>query len=846
MVLTRVFAYVLLFVIKCRFPAGKSVADIIRDRYNNKILNKTRRLEKLDFKIRKRELDVEFIQTCIQNNLIPKFLNFKVPNSALRDSKAYRECQSKLLKEELSSKQSSLRAKRKEMKKLKDELVRSISLVDYTHIISLFTKSNDVILSKCQQRQKKKLYSLGFFERDKDVNDPDQVIHNFSSYVLSDVEKSLLAKGLNFCLPTKMLNFADYMTPFELLYRDVKGCDLDSFKLDMFRVNLKKIAFSSFNRYNFLKELNLSQPEYDALKNLSSNKDIVIHKSDKGNSVVIVNRDDYLKRLQEMVDDESKFEKLNVSPGKDYNFMVKEKSTVDKLLSNLLAKKSIDDNVKKKLSPNGPQPARLYGSPKIHKPPVDGVPKYRPIISQIGAATYNIAKFLHEYIKPHTVNEHTVTDTFDFVSMLDGKDHRLFMASLDVESLFTNIPLNETIDIVTQRVYGDKQKVDGLSKDDFKRLLEISTKGSVFYFNGCYYRQKDGVAMGSPLGPDLANAFLAHHESIWLEECPLAFAPVFYARYVDDIFVLLRSSDHVVRLCEYFSSRHVNIRFTYEVENNNRLPFLDVDVFRESDRFSSTVHRKDTFSGVFTNFQSFLPDVYKRGLVATLLHRAYMINSSYTSLHNEIENLKKIFGKNRYPLNFIDKCIFRFLNKMYTKKETVHTVPKKDFLIVLPFLGSISGKVRNELMKSFKELSQAFNIKIIFKSSRKMSSFFSYKDSLPKSLLSGIIYQFQCAGCNLRYIGSTKRYFEKRLEEHLHKSALTGKSLSGMQMFTPMHHVRTKCRHESPCMGREDFKVIGREQNPFLLLIKESLFIYKLRPELNNNDACVPLKLFRA
>ena len=223
-----------------------------------------------------------------------------------------------------------------------------------------------------------------------------------------------------------------------------------------------------------------------------------------------------------------------------------------------------------------------------------------------------------------------------------------------------------------------------------------------------------------------------------------------------------------------------------------------------------------------------------------------MINSSYTSLHNEIENLKNIFGKNRYPLNFIDKCIFRFLNKMYTKKEMVHTVPKKDFLIVLPFLGSISGKVRNELMKSFKELSQAFNIKIIFKSSRKMSSFFSYKDSLPKSLLSGIIYHFQCAGCNLRYIGSTKRYFEKRLEEHLHKSALTGKSLSGMQMFTPMHHVRTKCRHESPCMGREDFKVIGREQNPFLLLIKESLFIYKLRPELNNNDTCVPLKLFRA
>ena len=88
------------------------------------------------------------------------------------------------------------------------------------------------------------------------------------------------------------------------------------------------------------------------------------------------------------------------------------------------------------------------------------------------------------------------------------------MASLDVESLFTNIPLGETIDILTEKVFGKKYKVNGISKRDFKRLLEMSTKGTVFYFNGQYYRQKDGVAMGSPLGPALANAFLAHHEPV--------------------------------------------------------------------------------------------------------------------------------------------------------------------------------------------------------------------------------------------------------------------------------------------------------------------------------------------
>ena len=209
---------------------------------------------------------------------------------------------------------------------------------------------------------------------------------------------------------------------------------------------------------------------------------------------------------------------------------------------------------------------------------------------------------------------------------IDRSSHKL--GRQRVESLFTNIPLDETIEIVTKKVFGRKRKVRGISRSDFKRLLEISTKGTVFYFDGCYYKQKDGVAMGSPLGPALANAFLAHYETLWLEECPLSFAPIFFARYVDDIFLLIRSNDHIIKLAEYFSTRHPNIKFTYELENNNKLPFLDVTVFRDANKFSTSVHRKVTFSGVYTHFRSFMPDTYKRGLVSTLLYRAYIINSS--------------------------------------------------------------------------------------------------------------------------------------------------------------------------------------------------------------------------
>ena len=349
--------------------------------------------------------------------------------------------------------------------------------------------------------------------------------------------------------------------------------------------------------------------------------------------------------------------------------------------------------------------------------------------------------------------------------------------------------------------------------------------------------------MGSPLGPALANAFLAHHEVDWLDECPLSYAPLFYARYVDDVFILLRASDHITLLANYFSSKHANIKFTYELENNNTIPFLDVNVFRDATKFSSTVHRKDTFSGVYTNFDSFMPDTYKRGLVSTLLYRAYMISSSYQSFHNEIENLKKIFSKNGYRTTFIDKCIFRFLNKLYDKKESFLADPKKEVIIMLPFLGSISWKTKNDLFRSLKNAAPDIKLKIIFKTCRRLSSFFSFKDKLPKSLVSGVIYKYTCATCNRSYVGSTKRFWEKRLEEHIHISALTAKPLNGLQMFAPLAHVKSNCCSESK-ISRENFNIIGREKDSYLIQVKESIIISTTRPALNNNVVSVPLNLF--
>ena len=111
-------------------------------------------------------------------------------------------------------------------------------------------------------------------------------------------------------------------------------------------------------------------------------------------------------------------------------------------------------------------------------------------------------------------------DTFDFVNKISNINKtKYYMISFDVESLFTNIPLKETIEIVIKRLYKDgKELYMGLSKVQFRKLLQTATMESHFQFRGCYFNQIDGVAMGSPLAPTLANIFMMDFEEKYMEE----------------------------------------------------------------------------------------------------------------------------------------------------------------------------------------------------------------------------------------------------------------------------------------------------------------------------------------
>ena len=114
-----------------------------------------------------------------------------------------------------------------------------------------------------------------------------------------------------------------------------------------------------------------------------------------------------------------------------------------------------------------------------------------------------------------------------------------YMTSFDTESLFTNIPVEENINICVDKLFRSQTKVNLLTKESFKFLLELATLDSFFNFDGKYYKQKDGLAMDSPLGSTLDNVFLCHFEKQWMSYCPIDNKPISYRRYVVNTFLVI-------------------------------------------------------------------------------------------------------------------------------------------------------------------------------------------------------------------------------------------------------------------------------------------------------------------
>ena len=485
-----------------------------------------------------------------------------------------------------------MRTLQNEFNRLRSDLQFRLNCIDFAHISAIFLSSNDNLLKTHDSIQQKKFNKLLIEIKPK--QDPEKVIFNFSKVSLTEAEKSLLVKGLSFSLPPKQFSYSDYLINFELFYRSIDNLKiLSGDNLDFIKTRIKDTALTSFRNYNANVPQHLSNEKFEALKTLSGNCNLVIQKADKGNSVVIVETDVYVRHMETILSDFNKFEKVSIKKG-ILNFSINHEKNINNYLKRLEKSGSLSTEQYKKIKAVGSTPGILYGLCKVHKAITEVCPPFRPILSAIGTPSYKLAKFLVPKLSSVTFNEFTVKDSFAFADEIVHQDSKIFMGSLDVDSLFTNIPLEETINICTNLLYDNEDVIEGINKSEFKNLLSLATQESYFIFNDVLYKQKDGVAMGSPLGPTMANVFLSFYEVKWLEQCPKEFKAAFYRRYVDDIFVLFESAEHLSKFRDYFNTRNPNMSFCFEQEKNGKLSSLDVEVSREKGKFVTTVYRKPT------------------------------------------------------------------------------------------------------------------------------------------------------------------------------------------------------------------------------------------------------------
>ena len=289
---------------------------------------------------------------------------------------------------------------------------------------------------------------------------------------------------------------------------------------------------------------------------------------------------------------------------------------------------------------------------------------------------------------------------------------------------------------------------------------------------------------------------------------------------------------------DFINSQHPNIKFTIEFENDKALSFLDVRISRTSSgAIQTTTFRKPTFTGPFTNFLGFTPNVYKKGLVNTLLHRAFMINSSPSLFRADVNKISNFLEKNSFPRILLDRLIKRFKSQNTCAQEpsksvsnTAETRPETRYF-KLPYIGSKSDLVRKKILTLAQQFCVNVNIKLVF-SPLKIGSFFSTKDLFPEGLSSNVVYKFSCSGCNASYIGETTRHLNTRITEHLQrdKSSHVFKHLNNNPVC------KQSCN--SQC-----FTVIDSAPTKFQLKIKEGLHIHWEKPSLNKQLYCYNISL---
>ena len=267
-------------------------------------------------------------------------------------------------------------------------------------------QNNKSRLTSIKNTHRKKLSNLGIAS--KNNLDRERVVINLSKRNLTVSEKEVLSFGLSFALPKLKINYVQHYFKFEKLLASLKRLSCNSFN-DVIR-EVSSIAHSSFNDFSSYKTSFPTLPKhlFESLKALRSDPSIIITSPDKGRGCVILDKLDYINKVETILNDHTKFKLITQEP---FKFMTKLEDKLARLLRKFLRLNLITKDLFNYLFPSGSTLGVLYGLPKIHKANIP----IRPILSTIGTFNYNLAKFFVPIIEPLTVNSYTLKKSYEFV-----------------------------------------------------------------------------------------------------------------------------------------------------------------------------------------------------------------------------------------------------------------------------------------------------------------------------------------------------------------------------------------------------------------------------------------------
>ena len=376
---------------------------------------------------------------------------------------------------------------------------------------------------------------------------------------------------------------------------------------------------------------NLTPDEQKALKRLKTDENIVILPADKGRVTVVMDKTDYNDKMDSLVNDKQTYEVIKRDPT-----TALQRKLNNKLLT-LKKTDKIDFRRYNRLRCSVPQPPKLYGLPKLHKPNIP----MRPIVSFCGSPTYQLFKYLTNVLKLLTdESRHKLQSTENFIDAMKTiqipDDHKL--VSFDVKSLFTSIPLQLALDCTENAIKNSTVELP-LPTDDIMDLLNLCLTSTYFQYNGKHYKQLHGTAMGSPVSVFVAEIIMQNIEeqalATYVRTVPL------WLRYVDDTFTAVHK-DGIDDFHEHLSRQNADIQFTKEIEENGKIPFLDCLVTRDNNKLKTTIYRKPTHTDRLLDQSSYNPTSHRATTIRTLTRRAQLVCDSPDSLQDETDYLNNV------------------------------------------------------------------------------------------------------------------------------------------------------------------------------------------------------------